>query len=58
MRKINIAKRIHQKAGISEPQAGTLLDWVLELFRSTLQQGEPVSIFNFGVFTARNKTSR
>jgi integration host factor subunit alpha len=58
MRKIEIAHRMHQEAGISEQEAASLLNWVLELFKSTLQQGEPVSIFNFGVFTVRNKASR
>ena len=58
MRKIEIAHRMHQEAEISEQEAASLLNWVLELFKSTLQQGEPVSIFNFGVFTVRNKASR
>ena len=58
MRKNEIAHRMHQAAGISEQEAASLLNWVLELFKSTLQQGEPVSIFNFGVFTVRNKASR
>lgn len=58
MRKTEIAQRIHQEAGISEEEAATLLNWVLKLFKSTLQKGEPVSIANFGVFTVRNKASR
>ena len=58
MRKIDIAHRMHQEAGISEQEAASLLNWVLELFKSTLQQGEPVSIFNFGVFTVRTKAPR
>lgn len=58
MRKTEIAQRIHQAAGISEKEAATLLDWILELVKSTLQKGEPISIFNFGVFTVRNKAAR
>jgi integration host factor subunit alpha len=58
MRKIDIAHRVHQEAGIPEPQAGALVDWILELFKSTLQKGEPVSIPNFGVFTVRSKVPR
>ena len=58
MRKKDIAVRIHKEAGITEEEAATLLNWVLEFIKSTLQQGEPVSIFNFGVFTARKKASR
>jgi len=58
MTKKDIAQRMHQEAGISEQEAATLLDWVLELFKSILQKGEPVSIFNFGVFTVRTKAPR
>ncbi|HEU0069511.1 MAG TPA: HU family DNA-binding protein [Nitrospiraceae bacterium] len=48
MRKLDIARRIHQEAGISEEQALTLLNWVLELFKSTLQKGEPSTVPGFG----------
>ena len=58
MQKFEIAHRIHQAAGISEDKAAALLDWVLELFKSTLQQGEPINVANFGVFTVRNKVAR
>lgn len=58
MRKTDIAQRIHQEAGISKEDATTLLDWVLELFKSTLQKGEPVSVAKFGVFTVRTKAPR
>jgi integration host factor subunit alpha len=58
MRKTDIALRMHQKAGISEPKAATLLDWILELLKTTLQKGEPISIVNFGVFTVRSKAPR
>jgi integration host factor subunit alpha len=58
MRKKDIAQRIHQEAGISEKEAASLLNRVLELCKSTLQKGEPVRIVNFGVFTVRNKAPR
>jgi integration host factor subunit alpha len=58
MRKLDIARRIHQQAEISEEEAATLLERTLELIKTTLQQGERISIFNFGVFTVRTKTSR
>jgi integration host factor subunit alpha len=58
MVKFEIAHRMHQAAGISEEEAGRLLDWILELFKSTLQKGEPISVPNFGVFTLRNKVAR
>ncbi len=58
MRKTDIAQRIHQEAGISKEETTTLLDWILDLVKSTLQKGEPVSIVNFGVFTVHNKAAR
>jgi integration host factor subunit alpha len=58
MQKIEIAHRIHQKAGIPEEQAASLLNWILELLKTTLQQGESISISNFGTFTVRSKAAR
>ena len=58
MRKADIATRIHQEAEIPEEVAVTLLEGILDLFKATLQQGEPISIQNFGVFTVRSKASR
>ncbi|HKO30696.1 MAG TPA: integration host factor subunit alpha [Nitrospiraceae bacterium] len=58
MQKKDIAKRIHQEAGISEEEAATLLDRILELLKATLQKGEPIIISNFGKFTVRSKSSR
>ena len=53
-----MAERIHQQVGISERDAVMLLDWILELFKTTLQKGEPIVIPNFGKFTVRSKPSR
>jgi hypothetical protein len=39
MIKVYIAYRMHQADGISEEQAAALLDWILDLFKSTLQRG-------------------
>jgi integration host factor subunit alpha len=58
MQKIDIARRIQQQAGISKEQAARLLDWILELFKTTLQVGEPIIISGFGKFTVRHKHSR
>src|SRR5687768_8627208 len=44
MKKADIAKSIHEQAGISETQAADLLERVLALLTSTLQQGEPIVI--------------
>ena len=58
MQKKDIALRIHQEAEILEKDAATLLDWILDLFKTTLQQGESISISNFGNFTVRSKAAR
>ena len=58
MRKDEMAQRIHQQAGISEDEATTLLNWILELFKATLQKGEPIAIPSFGKFTVRAKAPR
>ena len=58
MQKKDIAYRIHQEAGISEKDAATLLDWFFELLKTTLQQGESLSISSFGTFTVRSKKPR
>ena len=58
MRKDDIAEKIHQQAGISEQEAATLLDWILELFKVTLQKGEPIAVPNFGKIMVRTKAPR
>jgi len=58
MRKLDIAERIHQEARISQDEAARVLDWVLALLKATLQQGEPITITNFGMFQVRKKHAR
>jgi integration host factor subunit alpha len=58
MRKIEIAHRMHQNAGIPEDKAAELLDWILELLKATLRKGEPIGISKFGTFILRNKAAR
>ena len=58
MDKADIARHIHQHAGILEYEAAKLLDWILGLLKTTLQAGEPITISGFGKFTVRNKLPR
>lgn len=58
MRKIEIANRIHQEAGIPQEQAARLLDSIVDLLKATLQKGEPIIIPNFGKFAVRSKSPR
>jgi DNA-binding protein HU-beta len=58
MVKKDIAHRLHREAGIPDEQAASILDWLLEFFKSTLQRSEQISIPKFGVFTVRTKAAR
>ena len=58
MRREDITAQIHQQAGISNEEAGRLLDWILEFLKTTLHAGEPVNISGFGKFTVRHKQAR
>ena len=58
MIKADIARSIHQQAGVSEAEAADLLERVLKLLMSTLQQGEPIIIAGFGTFRVRSKGPR
>lgn len=58
MTKADIARSIHQQAGIAETEAADLLEQILAILRSTLQQGEPIIITGFGRFTVRKKGPR
>ena len=50
MRKLDIARRIHQEADITEEGAATLLEWILDLLKTTLQQGDQIAIHEVGKF--------
>ena len=58
MQKADIAAQIHQQVGISKEDAAWVLDWILGLFKITLQTGEPMTIPGFGKFTVRQKHAR
>ena len=54
----DIARHIHQQAGIPETEATQLLEWFLKLLKTTLQRGEPIAIQGFGKFSVRSKQAR
>jgi len=58
MRKAHIVRSIHQQGWISKHEAEELLEWILALFKSTLQRGEPIAIAGFGTFAVRSKRPR
>lgn len=53
MTKVDIAKHIHELAEISESEAQRLLDWILELLKSTLRSGEEIAVTGFGRLRVR-----
>ena len=55
---MEIATRIHQEAGISMVEASRLLEWILELIKTTLHSGESIMIAGFGKCTVRHKQAR
>ena len=58
MKKADIARRIHQQAGISADEAARVVDWIVALFKGTLESGEPIVIAGFGTFKVRSKAAR
>ena len=58
MTKIDIAKRVAERAEIPEGQALELLEWILDLLKSTLRKGDDITIVGLGKFRVRSKNAR
>jgi integration host factor subunit alpha len=58
MRKADIAEIITETAGIQKTDSMEMVEQVLDLIKSMLQQGEVVKIAGFGNFVVRNKGER
>ncbi len=58
MTKAEIAKVIHERVGLSKKESGQIVDVVLDVVRSALEQGEDVKISGFGHFLVRDKRPR
>jgi integration host factor subunit alpha len=56
--KAEIARVIHERVGLSKKESGQIVDVVLDIVRSTLEQGEDVKISGFGHFLVRDKRPR
>jgi integration host factor subunit alpha len=56
--RFNLAEAVHQQAPVTKEYAIDLDSQVLEAVCATLEQGEGVKLFSFGVFTARTKGKR
>ncbi|MBX5455271.1 MAG: HU family DNA-binding protein [Thermogemmatispora sp.] len=53
-----LAKRIAQKADISQKQAGVILETTLDVIRDALKSGDEVRLVGFGSFKVRKSAPR
>ena len=58
MNKSEVVDAIVDEADISKAAAGRALDAVLGAIRTSLQEGESVSVVGFGTFLVRNRPAR
>ncbi len=58
MRKADIARRIHQQAGISREKSAKVLDRILQILASSIRMGDPIAISGFGTFVVPRKLPR
>jgi integration host factor subunit alpha len=58
MDKAQLGEHIQKEAGLSGTQAAALVEFMLSLLKSTLQNGEDIAITGFGHFRVRSKRPR
>jgi integration host factor subunit alpha len=58
MTKADIARQIQNQVGISEYDAETLFERILDLLKAALKNGEEITITGFGKFRVRSKNVR
>jgi len=58
MTKVEIAKVVHARIGLSKKESGQIVNVVLNVVRKALEQGEDVKLSGFGHFIIRNKRPR
>ena len=58
MNKKSIVEVIHQKIGFSKRETAAIVDASLELVKTALARGEPVTISSFGKFSVRHREAR
>lgn len=58
MTKADIIEMVSDQTALTKKQAAEAVETVLELIKSTLEQGEEVKITGFGKFQVRNKKPR
>jgi len=58
MTKADIAERIQAGTGMTMKESTEMLEAVLELMKTTLEQGEQIKISGFGSFIVKQKNDR
>ncbi len=58
MTKSDLVERVHDEVGFSKKEASDLVECVLEIVKSALENGEKVKISGFGNFVVREKEAR
>lgn len=58
MTKAEIARIVHERVGLTKKESAEIVESVLGVIRSSLEQGENVKLSGFGHFTVRQKHAR
>ena len=58
MTKVDIVEKIHTTIGLSKKESLEMLESVLSIMKSTLEDGEKIKIHGFGNFEVRQKRDR
>jgi len=56
--KAEIARIVHERVGLTKKESAEIVESVLGVIRSSLEQGENVKLSGFGHFTVRQKHAR
>ena len=58
MTKVDIVEKIHTTIGLSKKESLEMLESVLSIMKSTLEDGEKIKVHGFGNFEVRQKRGR
>ena len=58
MNKTDLIDRIAEKADISKASAGRALDALVDAIKTSLKEGDPVTLVGFGTFVVSRRASR
>ncbi len=58
MTKASIAEIIHQRMGVSKKESTEMLESVISIIKSTLENGQSIKVSGFGSFVVKQKADR